>query len=138
MSARTGQVELRVRYGETDQMGIVYHPNYLVWCEIGRTELMRSLGAAYRETEAAGIRLAVAEASVRYLSPARYDDLILVTTTLAELGSRGVTFDYTIAHADTGTRLATARTKLIATDARGRVTAMPSAIRGALGAAAAR
>ncbi len=136
MSAPTSDIELRVRYGETDQMGIVYHPNYLVWCEIGRTELMRSLGAAYREIEDGGIRLAVAEVTVRYLSPARYDDLIRVTTTLAELGSRGVTFEYVIAHADTGIRLATARTKLIATDHGGRVTAMPRELREALGAAA--
>lgn len=129
MSAPAASVELRVRYGETDQMGIVYHPNYLVWCEIGRTELMRELGAAYRDIEAAGIRLAVAEATVRYIAPARYDDRIIVRTTLTELGSRGITFDYAITHADTGTRLATARTKLIAIDARGRVTALPREVR---------
>jgi acyl-CoA thioester hydrolase len=99
---------------------------------------MRSLGAAYRDIEGEGIRLAVAEVTVRYLSPARYDDLIRITTTLAELGSRGITFDYVIAHADTGTRLATARTKLIATDATGRVTAMPRGVREALGATVAR
>jgi acyl-CoA thioester hydrolase len=57
---------LRVRYAETDQMGVVYHANYLVWCEIGRTELMRELGYAYADIERGGIRLAVAEASLRY------------------------------------------------------------------------
>ncbi|HJU90928.1 MAG TPA: thioesterase family protein [Gemmatimonadaceae bacterium] len=133
MNAPASAVELRVRYGETDQMGVVYHPNYLVWCEIGRTELMRELGAAYRDIEHAGIRLAVAEAVVRYIAPARYDDRIIVSTTLTELGSRGITFDYVITHADSGTRLATARTKLIAIDGRGRVTALPREIRHTLG-----
>lgn len=133
MSAPASTVELRVRYGETDQMGIVYHPNYLVWCEMGRTELMRELGAAYCDIEAAGVRLAVAEATVRYIAPARYDERILVSTSLTELGSRGVTFDYVISHADSGTRLATARTKLIAIDGRGRVTALPRQVRDSLG-----
>jgi acyl-CoA thioester hydrolase len=133
VSAPTLAVELRVRYGETDQMGVVYHPNYLVWCEIGRTELMRQLGAAYCDIEAGGIRLAVAEATVRYIAPARYDERILVSTTLSELGSRGVTFDYVITHVDSGTRLATARTRLIAIDGRGRVTALPATVRQALG-----
>ena len=114
-------------------MGVVYHANYLVWCEIGRTELMRGLGATYRDIEESGIRLAVAEATVRYIAPARYDDRILVSTTLAELGSRGITFDYVISHAHSGTRLATARTKLIALDASGRVTALPREVRDTLG-----
>jgi acyl-CoA thioester hydrolase len=135
VSGRTSTVDLVVRYGETDQMGIVYHPNYLIWCEIGRTELMRDLGARYRDVEDAGIRLAVAEVTVRYIAPARYDDRITVTTELTELGSRGITFDYVIAHAESGTRLATARTKLIATDRSGRVVTLPRPVRDALGAA---
>src|SRR5437868_15517869 len=84
-------VELRVRYAETDQMGVVYHTNYLIWCEIGRTELIRSMtGTSYAELEAAGVALAVAELSIRYHGAARYDNRIRVRTTLGEARSRSV------------------------------------------------
>ena len=122
-------VEFRVRYGETDQMGVVYHANYLVWCEIGRTELIRTRGMSYAEMEAAGVLLAVADASLRFHAPARYDDLVRVTTTLAEVRSRTVTFDYVITHAESGERLVTARTTLVSVDRGGRTVAMPSHIR---------
>jgi acyl-CoA thioester hydrolase len=118
-------VDVRVRYAETDQMGVVYHSHYLVWCEIGRTDHIRTLGVSYRDMEAAGITLAVAEASIRFHAPARYDDLVRVWTTLSAVTSRTVTFDYTIRNADTGERLATARTVLISLDPNGRVTALP-------------
>ena len=135
MSASASVVEIRVRYGETDQMGIVYHPNYLVWCEIGRTEHIRALGTSYRDMERAGIKLAVAEAAVRYHAPARYDDRVRVETTVERVGSRMIAFAYSIANADSGERLATARTTLIAIDAAGRVVAMPQALRAMLGSA---
>src|SRR6185437_1215503 len=108
--------ELRVRYAETDQMGVVYHSHYLVWCEIARTDLIRSFGASYRELEARGLRLAVAEASVRYIAPARYDDRIRVETRLSTVTSRTMIFEYTILNADTLQRLATASTTLISLD----------------------
>lgn len=114
-----GTVRLRVRYAETDQMGIVYHANYLVWCELGRTELMRELGFAYADVEASGIRLAVAEAGVRYAQAARYDDPIRVITRIAAAQSRTITFGYEVYRDDDGTLLATASTKLIAIDERG-------------------
>jgi acyl-CoA thioester hydrolase len=116
-----GSVRFRVRYAETDQMGVVYHANYLVWCEIGRTELMRGLGFAYADVEAAGIRLAVADAYVRYGQAARYDDPILVRTRVGAVQSRTITFEYEIFR-DAGaepTLLATASTRLIALDERG-------------------
>ncbi|HXY31137.1 MAG TPA: thioesterase family protein [Gemmatimonadaceae bacterium] len=122
-------LELRVRYAETDQMGVVYHSHYLIWCEMGRTDHIRTLGTSYREMEAAGIRLAVMEASIRFHAPARYDDRIRVTTTLTDVSSRTVTFDYVIDNADTGERLATARTVLISLGADGRVTALPAGAR---------
>ncbi len=122
-------VELRVRYGETDQMGVVYHPHYLAWVEIGRTEHIRALGTSYRDIERSGIRLAVAEASVRYIAPARYDDVIRVDTTLASVASRSLTFDYIVLHAEPGDRLATARTLLVSIDERARVAAMPRSLR---------
>lgn len=126
-------IELRVRYGETDRMGVVYHAEYLVWCEMGRTEFIRSRGMAYAEMERQGVPLAVAEATVRYHAPARYDDRIRVSTTLARLGSRGMTFDYLIANADTGQRLASASTTLVALDPEGRATTIPARIRDLLG-----
>lgn len=121
--------EVRVRYAETDQMGVVYHANYLIWCEIARTDLIRAFGASYRELEARGIRLAVSEASVRYIAAARYDDRIRVETRLSKVTSRTMTFDYTILNADTMQRLATASTTLISLDASNRVAVLPSDVR---------
>lgn len=129
MNAPRTDIEFRVRYGETDQMGVVYHAEYLVWCEMGRTELMRSLGLAYADLERRGTRLAVAEATLRYHAPARYDDMVRVETTLARLGSRAITFDYVVRLAATGTRLATAQTTLVAMDAGGRATTIPAEVR---------
>jgi acyl-CoA thioester hydrolase len=125
-------LELRVRYAETDQMGVVYHSHYLVWCEVGRTELLRQLGTDYATVERAGTRLAVADASLRYHAPARYDDRIRVETTLVSVRSRVLTFDYLITNADTGQRLVTARTALIALDESGRPRAISAGLRGAL------
>jgi len=126
---RVGLVDLRVRYAETDQMGVVYHANYLVWCEIGRTDFIRSGGTSYAELERAGITLAVADASLRYHAPARYDDRIRVETRLSELRSRTITFDYLVVNADSGERLVTARTILISLDAAGRPRALPPEVR---------
>jgi acyl-CoA thioester hydrolase len=127
------ELELRVRYAETDQMGVVYHTNYLVWCEIGRTELIRALsGTSYADLEAEGVALAVAELSIRYHGAARYDNLIRVRTTLAEARSRSVTFEYLITNAATGDRLASARTVLVSLDPSGRPIRMPDRLRAQL------
>ena len=131
----TNVTELRVRYAETDRMGIVYYANYLVWCEVGRVEFMRALGGSYAALESQGYGLAVAEATVRYLAPARFDDLVRIETTLIAVRSRAVTFDYVILHAETGTRLATAHTALVSVDAAGKPTAMPAEFRARLEAA---
>jgi acyl-CoA thioester hydrolase len=120
------QVEVRVRYAEADQMGVVYHSNYLIWCEIGRTELMRSLGVSYAELEKQGTRLAVSEASLRYHGSARYDDRIVVETRVAEIRSRTVTFVYLVSRRDADlARLVSARTSLIALDTAGRPRSLP-------------
>ena len=124
--------EIRVRYAETDRMGVVYYANYLVWCEVGRVELLRDLGRSYATLEASGVGLAVAEARVRYLAPAKFDDRIRIDTTMSSVRSRAVTFDYVISHAESGLRLATAHTALISIDAAGRLTALPVAFRKAL------
>jgi acyl-CoA thioester hydrolase len=121
--------ELRVRYAETDQMGVVYHSNYLIWCEIGRTDYIRALGTPYAELEQNGVALAVADASLRCHAPARYDDVIRVETSLTDIKSRTITFDYAILLAGTGARLVTARTTLVSLDRGGRVTALPAHVR---------
>jgi acyl-CoA thioester hydrolase len=127
-------VELRVRYAETDQMGVAYHTHYLVWCEVARTDHMRQRGATYRELEERGLRLAVVEAQVRYRQPARYDDLLSVRCWVREIASRRVTFGYAIERPADGTLLATASTALIALDATHRLSAIPPAVQRALAA----
>lgn len=90
------ETRLRVRYKETDQMGMVYYANYLVWFEVGRTELMRSLGMPYREFEKNNIYLPVIKVSCEYRVPARYDDEITVVTRLESLQEVRVVFTYEI------------------------------------------
>ena len=123
--------EFRVRYAETDQMGVVYHANYLVWCEVGRTDLIRALGMPYAEVERAGTALAVVEARLNYKRSARYDDLVRVTTTVTHVRSRAVTFAYEIMH-ESGARLATASTVLAAVRPDGRSATIPAPLRDAL------
>jgi acyl-CoA thioester hydrolase len=121
--------EVRVRYAETDQMGVAYHANYLIWCEIGRTDFIRKAGMSYADMERDGLGLAVSDATLRYHASAKYDDVIIVETALTEVKSRAVTFQYTMTRADTGVKLATASTTLMAIDDAGKLRAMPPAIR---------
>jgi acyl-CoA thioester hydrolase len=129
MARQPTTTELRVRYAETDQMGVVYHSNYLVWCEIGRTDYIRALGRPYAEIERDGVALAVADASLRCHAPARYDDVVRIETSLTDVKSRTVTFEYVIVNAASGARLVSARTTLVSLDPEGRVTAMPASVR---------
>ena len=122
-------VEFRVRYAETDQMQVVYHSNYLIWCEIGRTEFIRALGTPYAELERQNVGLAVAEATVRFHAAARYDNMIRVTTTISDVRSRTVTFDYVITNAETGERFVTASTKLVSLTRDSRLTRLPESLR---------
>jgi acyl-CoA thioester hydrolase len=124
---RSSVSTLRVRYAETDQMGFAYHPNYLVWCEIGRTDFMRELGSRYAELEEAGWLLAVTEVEIRYLAPARYDDIVRVLCTIERVQSRSVTFSYEISRTEPAPeqRLATASTRLIALDRAGNPRTLP-------------
>ena len=118
----------RVRYSESDQMGIVYHPHYLVWCEVARTDFIRRFGVTYAQMEREGFLLAVAEAQVRYISSARYDDLISVECRLERVQSRALTFAYEIYREEPGPKqlLATAVTKLIAMTRDGVTRQLPS------------
>jgi len=99
----TGQARVRVRYAETDQMGVVYHANYLVWFEVGRVELMRQRGLDYKRIEIEErCGIAVVEATVRYKAPARYDDELIVETQVKEVRGPVVRFAYRIVRAEDG------------------------------------
>lgn len=95
---QVGRVTLRVRYAESDRMGIVYNAHYLTWFEIGRTELMRSAKTPYRSVEEAGFQMPLIEAALRLRSPVRYDDVIEIETWVEEMRSRLTTFGYRILH----------------------------------------
>lgn len=110
-------------------MGVVYHTNYLIWCEMGRTDFIRTLGMSYAEMERAGVSLAVSELSARFHAAARYDDMIRVKTTLTDVRSRMITFDYVVSNAETDQRFVTARTTLVSLDRAGRPVALPDELR---------
>jgi acyl-CoA thioester hydrolase len=103
----------RVNYSETDQMGVVYHARYAVWLDIARTEYLRQAGMSYRDLEAMGFFLAVADLTMRFHRPARYDDRVRVRCWVRDLASRRVTFGYSLTHADTGELLVSAETRML-------------------------
>lgn len=103
--------EIRVRYAETDQMGVVYHANYVVWMEVGRVEALRSVGLIYAEMERAGFLVAVVGVNVEYKVAARYDDLVRVTARVAELQSRMMRLEYEMRRAGDDTLLAKGETR---------------------------
>jgi acyl-CoA thioester hydrolase len=121
----TSETRFRVRYAETDKMGVVYYANYFVWMEIGRTDYCRTVGFTYRDMEAEEANLAVAEAACRYLAPALYDDEIVVRTTIARLSRRVIAFEYSIVKADSGQALAEGRTVHIAVGRDGKTRSIP-------------
>ena len=117
---------LRVRYAETDKMGVVYHANYLIWFEIGRTEFCRARGFSYRDMEEhENAFLVVAESYCRYKAPAYYDDVLRVRTHITELRRRSLRFGYEIIRESDGTVIAEGETGHVVTDANGRVRSMP-------------
>ena len=127
------ETDIRVRYAETDQMGVVYHANYLVWFEIGRTEFCRARGFAYREMEENDRAfLVVAESYCRYKAPAYYDDELIVRTHVTELRRRSVRFGYEVVRLSDGTVIAEGETGHVVTDTNGRVISMPEHYRTAL------
>jgi acyl-CoA thioester hydrolase len=105
------ETKFRVRYAETDQMGVVYHGNYVVWMEVGRVEYCRTIGIRYRDMEEQdGVLLAVAKVNCRFVAPARYDDEVSVTTRVARAHSRLVEFAYVIRRVEDGQLLAEGET----------------------------
>jgi len=121
------EATLRVRYAETDKMGVVYHANYLVWFEIGRTEYCRARGFSYRDMEESeNAFLVVAESYCRYKAPAYYDDVLVVRTHVTELRRRSLRFGYEIIREADGVIIAEGETGHVVTDATGRVRSMPT------------
>jgi acyl-CoA thioester hydrolase len=122
----TCESRLRVRYAETDQMGVVYHANHFIWFEIGRVELMRQMGFSYRDMEQNdGCFIAVVDARCRYKAPVRYDDEVIVRTHLKNVRESVVHFGYELVRADDGTLLAEGETVHIVTDAQMKITPLP-------------
>lgn len=124
--AEPNRVEVRVRYPETDRMGIAWHGHYLAWFELGRTEWMREAGCAYGEMEdRRGLFFPVVHVDARYRASARYDDRLFVETRLAKLGGVRVRFDYEIRERESGKLLATGSTEHAAVDREGRPCRLP-------------
>ncbi len=120
------ETTIRVRYAETDQMGVVYYGNYFVWFEIGRTELCRQLGFAYKQMEEEDdCYIVVAEARCNYKRSARYDDVLRIATRVAEAHSRTIRFAYEVRTDTTGKLVATGETTHVICDGKGRPKALP-------------
>jgi acyl-CoA thioester hydrolase len=120
---------LRVRYAETDKMGVVYYANYFVWFEVARTDLLRSLGWSYREMEAAGVSLPVIEAHCEYVRPARYDDELEIGTEGRLLSPIRMQFTYQVRLVAGSVVAASGKTVHASLDANGRPCRLPQRIR---------
>lgn len=105
------EVVIRTRYAETDQMGIIYHANYFVWFEIGRTEFLRQLNLSYKELEESNILLPVIDVGCKYLKPTKYDDEIVIKTALTSLKGVKLVFRYEVVRKSDGVLLAEGHTK---------------------------
>ena len=130
------ETTVRVRYAETDQMGVVYYANFLVWFEIGRVELLRQMGFTYKYMEQHDdTYIVVAEARCRYLRPARYDDVLRIRTAIGEARTRTLRFAYEVVNDVSGERIATGETTHVICDRRGRPKSLPAKYRKHLGLA---
>jgi acyl-CoA thioester hydrolase len=126
MTPIMGEARLRVRYAETDQMGVVYHSNYLIWFEVGRVELLRQLDFTYKEMEKQDkCHIAVVDVKCRFKSPAKYDDEILVLTRLLNVRESIIHFGYEILRSSDSTLLAEGETTHIVVDENMQKTALP-------------
>jgi acyl-CoA thioester hydrolase len=125
-------VDIRVRYAETDQMGVAYYANYLVWFEVGRSELCRERGFRYADLEALGYRLVVSDVTCRYRKPARYDETVIVRTRLKGANKRMVTFGYQILRKDDEEVIAEGETRHLCIDSQGKTKSLPEKFLGCL------
>lgn len=123
----TGEIQIRVRYAETDQMGLLHHANYLIYFEQGRTELLRTQGFAYRDIEAQGFFLVLTKIQVRYRRPAHYDDLLTLRTTVVRTTMVKIEHKYELMR--NGELLAEAETTLGCVDRDGKVQPLPDSLR---------
>lgn len=121
-------MEIRVRYGDTDAMGIVYYANYLRWFEMGRTEMMRHLGIAYKEIEDQGVYLPVSEVFCKYHRPAKYDDVLIIETRIDFLKKVSLQFSYRILRAQDGVELVSGTTLHGFIDRKGKIVKAPSSL----------
>ncbi|HLY23875.1 MAG TPA: thioesterase family protein [bacterium] len=127
------ELDIRVRYAETDQMRVAHHAGYLVWFEAGRTEYIRACGRSYAQLEEDGWLLVVIEAHCRYRHPARYDDVLTLRTRLRELGPARLSFGYELVRAADGVLLADGWMVHAAVDRGGRARRLPESMRRLLG-----
>ena len=128
----TGKIEIRIRYAETDAMGVLHHSRFWVYFEMGRTELLRTQGCDYAGLEKQGVFFVVAKCAARYLVPARYDEVLELTTTISRLGMARIDHTYELRRKDPsgeGLLLATAETTLACVNREGQIIAIPDAIR---------
>jgi acyl-CoA thioester hydrolase len=124
--ATISETRIRVRYAETDQMGVVYHANHFIWFEVGRVELLRQLGFSYRDMEASdGCFIAVVDARCRYKAPARYDDEIIVRTHIKNIRESLIHFGYELLRANDATLLAEGETTHLVTNSEMKATRIP-------------
>ena len=121
-------IEIRVRYAEVDQMGVVHHSRYWVYFELGRIELLRLGGASYRDLEADGIRLVVVSCSANYKAPARYDDVLVLTTHQSKVGKVKIEHTYELKRKDDSVTVATAMTVIGCLNPQGKIIPLPPII----------
>jgi len=127
--ASASRSRVRVRYAETDQMGVAYHANFLVWFEVGRTDWLRATGCTYRTMEEEGVSLPVIEAHCRYRAPARYDEELDIVTWARLLTPARVAFDYEVVRGESAEVVATGHTIHAAVDRTGRPIRLPNRIK---------
>jgi len=125
----TCDIEIRVRYAETDRMGYLHHSRYAVFFEMGRTELLRQQGLAYKDLEDSGVYFAVVTLSMNFRSPARYDDVLVLTTGIERMTTARIDHSYILRRKDTGALLTEGSTTLACVDAGGRVIPIPEFIK---------
>ena len=124
------EIEIRVRYAEVDQMGALHHSRFWVYFEMGRTELLRRQGFAYADLEREGVFFVVAKCAAKFLAPARYDDVLVLTTRITRMGAARIDHAYELRRKADNVLVSTAETTLACVDRQGSIAAIPPAIRG--------
>ncbi len=122
-------LEVRVRYAEVDAMGVLHHSRFWVYFEMGRTELLRLAGVAYRDLEERGVFFVVAKCAARFLAPARYDDVLILSTRIVRMGAARIDHAYELKRKEGGALLATAETTIACVDRQGQIMAIPDSMR---------